>query len=429
MVGDAIELDPYPSGTVDDGFADRWCAALSHCMSRFEGCRAKYAQVRSGGAGAFTADNFPIFDRMRPNVYVAADSNHGYKMIAVGREIARELAAGTPRCCSRFASSASRPASCTRSRTARTRGAERQSREPRGRRRRRARPLRRLAARRARRRRARAREGQGGLRRLGRRRRASCATSTARPRSPTWSATRSRSSRPSRRSSASARSATWRRSRRPRSRIWSRSASTTSGSGYESELVDRRRALPRVPGLDLAGLGGEVEALLHERRGGWADAMRTVRHLADRARAAGARIAEGVEVTGFELGPDGVEAVLTAARPGAVRGRRARPGAVGGAHVGAARAASGGRGRDRRRHRAPAAGLLSEGPGGRVSAHRGRRPGRRPPRSRAARRPSRPVRAAALRPRRRRARARAVGDLLPDRAARAPRSPAAACRW
>jgi glycine/D-amino acid oxidase-like deaminating enzyme len=90
-VGDEIELDPYPSGTVADGFADRWCAALSHLMERFEGCRSKYAQVRSGGAGAFTADNFPVFDRMRENVYVAADSNHGYKMIGVGREIAREL--------------------------------------------------------------------------------------------------------------------------------------------------------------------------------------------------------------------------------------------------------------------------------------------------------------------------------------------------
>ena len=52
---------------------------------------ASTGQVRSGGAGAFTADNFPVFDYMRPNVYVAADSNHGYKMIAVGREIARVL--------------------------------------------------------------------------------------------------------------------------------------------------------------------------------------------------------------------------------------------------------------------------------------------------------------------------------------------------
>ena len=44
-----------------------------------------------GGAGAFTVDNFPVFDYMRPNVFVAADSNHGYKMIAVGSEIARVL--------------------------------------------------------------------------------------------------------------------------------------------------------------------------------------------------------------------------------------------------------------------------------------------------------------------------------------------------
>ena len=76
----------------------------------------------------------------------------------------------------------------------------------------------------------------------------------------------------------------------------------------------------------------EVEAVLHERRGGWADAMRTVRHLAARARAAGATIAEGVEVTGFELGP-----------------RRGR----GGAHARearcAARSRSSPRGRGRRR--------------------------------------------------------------------------------
>jgi methylglutamate dehydrogenase subunit A len=90
-VGESFEVDPYPTGSVEEGFPDLWCAALSHCMSRFEGCRARYRQVRSGGAGAFTADNFPVFDRMLDNVYVAADSNHGYKMIAVGREIAREL--------------------------------------------------------------------------------------------------------------------------------------------------------------------------------------------------------------------------------------------------------------------------------------------------------------------------------------------------
>jgi methylglutamate dehydrogenase subunit A len=87
-----VELDPYPSTTdVDSDFPDMWCAALSHAMSRFEGCRPLYKQARSGGVGAFTADNFPVFDYLRPNVYAILDSNHGYKMIGVGREVAKVL--------------------------------------------------------------------------------------------------------------------------------------------------------------------------------------------------------------------------------------------------------------------------------------------------------------------------------------------------
>ena len=87
-----VELDPYPSTTdVDPSFADMWCAALSHSMSRFEGCRPLYKQARSGGVGAFTADNFPVFDYMKPNVYTILDSNHGYKMIGVGREVAKVI--------------------------------------------------------------------------------------------------------------------------------------------------------------------------------------------------------------------------------------------------------------------------------------------------------------------------------------------------
>jgi methylglutamate dehydrogenase subunit A len=90
-MGAEFEVDPYPTGSVEPGFPDLWCAALSHCMERFAGSRGRYRQVRSGGAGAFTVDNFPVFDHMRPNVFVVADSNHGYKMIAVGREVARVL--------------------------------------------------------------------------------------------------------------------------------------------------------------------------------------------------------------------------------------------------------------------------------------------------------------------------------------------------
>ena len=92
VVDGDVELDPYPSTTdVDPTFPDMWCAALSHSMSRFEGCRAQYKMARSGGVGAFTADNFPVFDYVKPNVYAILDSNHGYKMIGVGREVASVL--------------------------------------------------------------------------------------------------------------------------------------------------------------------------------------------------------------------------------------------------------------------------------------------------------------------------------------------------
>ena len=92
VVEEDVQLDPYPATTdVDPAFPDLWCAALSHAMGRFEGKRSLYKQARSGGVGAFTVDNFPVFDYMRPNVYTILDSNHGYKMIGVGREVAKAL--------------------------------------------------------------------------------------------------------------------------------------------------------------------------------------------------------------------------------------------------------------------------------------------------------------------------------------------------
>jgi glycine/D-amino acid oxidase-like deaminating enzyme len=92
VVEEDVQLDPYPATTdVDPAFPDMWCAALSHAMTRFEGKRPLYKRARSGGVGAFTVDNFPVFDYMRPNVYTVLDSNHGYKMIGVGREVAKVL--------------------------------------------------------------------------------------------------------------------------------------------------------------------------------------------------------------------------------------------------------------------------------------------------------------------------------------------------
>lgn len=94
-LGTDAQVDPYgpdsPYYTVNNDFIDYWTAGLAHCMERFEGCSEAYHRAPSGGIGAFTADSFPVFDRMLPNVYVIADSNHGYKMIGVGKEVARVL--------------------------------------------------------------------------------------------------------------------------------------------------------------------------------------------------------------------------------------------------------------------------------------------------------------------------------------------------
>jgi glycine/D-amino acid oxidase-like deaminating enzyme len=84
-------------------------------------------------------------------------------------------------------------------------------------------------------------------------------------------------------------------------------------ASYDSELVQGPDACREFLAFSWPDWEGDVAALLHERRGGWADAMQTVRHLAARARDAGARIEEGVEVTGLELGPEGVEAVQSSA--------------------------------------------------------------------------------------------------------------------
>jgi methylglutamate dehydrogenase subunit A len=94
-LGPDAQVDPYgaqsPYYTVKDDFVDYWTAGLAHCLERFEGCSMAYHNAPSGGIGAFTADSFPVFDYMRPNVYFVADSNHGYKMIGVGKEVARVL--------------------------------------------------------------------------------------------------------------------------------------------------------------------------------------------------------------------------------------------------------------------------------------------------------------------------------------------------
>ena len=51
----------------------------------------KYHREPSGGIGCFTPDSFPVFDHFNENTTIIADSNHGYKMLGVGRLIADEV--------------------------------------------------------------------------------------------------------------------------------------------------------------------------------------------------------------------------------------------------------------------------------------------------------------------------------------------------
>ncbi len=92
---DDVKVDPYgpesPDYVVDDHFAHMWCSALAHCQKRFSGKIVHYKKEPSGGIGAFTPDSFPVIDVFRENCYVIADSNHGYKMIGVGKLVAEEI--------------------------------------------------------------------------------------------------------------------------------------------------------------------------------------------------------------------------------------------------------------------------------------------------------------------------------------------------
>ena len=90
-----VAIDPYgpssPEFISSQDFAHMWVSALAHCHKRFEGMMPKYHREESGGIGCFTADSFPVFDCFRQNVSIIADSNHGYKMLGVGRLVADEV--------------------------------------------------------------------------------------------------------------------------------------------------------------------------------------------------------------------------------------------------------------------------------------------------------------------------------------------------
>jgi len=92
---DEVKVDPYGPDSKEyltgDEFAHLLTSALAHCQKRFEGKINVFQNEPSGGLGCFTPDSFPVFDRFCENVYIIADSNHGYKMMGVGKLVAEEI--------------------------------------------------------------------------------------------------------------------------------------------------------------------------------------------------------------------------------------------------------------------------------------------------------------------------------------------------
>ena len=92
---DEVQVDPYgpesPEFIVDDQFAHMWCSALAFCQERFSGQIGKWKKEPSGGIGCFTPDSFPMIDIFHQNCHIIADSNHGYKMIGIGKLVAGEI--------------------------------------------------------------------------------------------------------------------------------------------------------------------------------------------------------------------------------------------------------------------------------------------------------------------------------------------------
>ena len=97
-IGPDVQLEPYghlnDHYQADNWFADYYCATASLLFERFEGIRPYFKDRRNGGIGAFTPDNVPIFDWVADNAFMTADSNHGFKMIGVGKLLADLLTTG-----------------------------------------------------------------------------------------------------------------------------------------------------------------------------------------------------------------------------------------------------------------------------------------------------------------------------------------------
>jgi glycine/D-amino acid oxidase-like deaminating enzyme len=90
------ELDPYgPShpelGATDTAFDESTATALAWALGRFDGDAIAWRSTSGAAQTCFTPDSYPVVDFLADNVYAVFDSNHGFKLLALGELAAAEI--------------------------------------------------------------------------------------------------------------------------------------------------------------------------------------------------------------------------------------------------------------------------------------------------------------------------------------------------
>ncbi len=99
-MGDGFSIDPYgqenPEQMSGDDLSDFFVSGLAHFLKRFRGHAGEWEERPAGGVLALSPDRYPITDWSTPGVYSIVDAGHGFKMLAIGREVAGEVLGGVP---------------------------------------------------------------------------------------------------------------------------------------------------------------------------------------------------------------------------------------------------------------------------------------------------------------------------------------------
>ncbi len=97
---DDFAVDPYgpdnPEQVAGDDFSELFTSGLAWALGRFRGAGARWQASPHGGVLALTPDRYPVADWVAPNAYAILDAGHGFKMLAVGREVAAEVLGSRP---------------------------------------------------------------------------------------------------------------------------------------------------------------------------------------------------------------------------------------------------------------------------------------------------------------------------------------------